>query len=84
MPDVRDEGAWLAGSSDVRVVEVGWTAFSCAILRTLYKPRAGRVPDVWEMAWDLAACGIGSKAAFDGVYQHPSSWILDSIFAVLT
>eukprot|EP00971_Amphidinium_carterae_P055503 1093891-Amphidinium_carterae.1 len=52
MPDERDERAWLPGSSDVRVVEVGWTAlkFSCAILRTLYKPRAGRVPDIWEMA----------------------------------
>eukprot|EP00971_Amphidinium_carterae_P257154 5105415-Amphidinium_carterae.1 len=45
MPDVRDDGAWLPGSSNVRVVEVGWTAFACAILRTLYKPRAGRIPD---------------------------------------
>eukprot|EP00971_Amphidinium_carterae_P254259 5047651-Amphidinium_carterae.1 len=36
------------------------------------------------MARDLAACGIGSKAAFDGVYQHPSSWILDTVYALLT
>eukprot|EP00971_Amphidinium_carterae_P195718 3883946-Amphidinium_carterae.3 len=75
MPDPRDERAWLAGSNDVRVVEVGWTPFACAILRTLYKPNTTHVPTIWEMAWDLSMCGIGSKAAFDGVYQHPSSWI---------
>eukprot|EP00971_Amphidinium_carterae_P098122 1941118-Amphidinium_carterae.2 len=83
MPDPNDERAWLAGSNDVRVVEVGWTPFACAIMRTLYKPTTTHVPTIWEMAWDLAMCGIGSKAAFDGVYQHPSSWILDTIFAIL-
>eukprot|EP00971_Amphidinium_carterae_P308334 6127326-Amphidinium_carterae.1 len=56
---------------------------ACAILGTLYKPPAGQLPTIWEMAWDLAMCGIGSKAAFDGVYQHPSSWILDTACAIL-
>eukprot|EP00971_Amphidinium_carterae_P160149 3174599-Amphidinium_carterae.1 len=33
MPDVQDERAWLAGSSDVRVVEVGWAPFVQATCR---------------------------------------------------
>eukprot|EP00971_Amphidinium_carterae_P148166 2936626-Amphidinium_carterae.2 len=83
MPDEQDERAWLAGSNEVRVVEVGWTPFACAILGTLYKPPAGHLPTIWEMAWDLAMCGIGYKAAFDGVYQHPSSWVLDTAYSIL-
>eukprot|EP00971_Amphidinium_carterae_P076102 1503316-Amphidinium_carterae.1 len=51
MPDVQNERAWLAGSNDVRVVEVGWTPFACAVLGTLYKPPAGHLPSIWEMAW---------------------------------
>eukprot|EP00971_Amphidinium_carterae_P256848 5099349-Amphidinium_carterae.1 len=52
-------------------------------LGTLFKPPPGHLPSIWEMAQDLVACGIGSKAAFDGVYQHPSNWIFDTAFSIL-
>eukprot|EP00971_Amphidinium_carterae_P318244 6325816-Amphidinium_carterae.1 len=60
---------------------------ACAILGALYKPPKAHLPSIWEMAKDLAACGItyllNSKQAFDGVYKTPSVWILDSAISVL-
>eukprot|EP00971_Amphidinium_carterae_P016527 326543-Amphidinium_carterae.1 len=83
MPPVDREEAWLSGSHRVRVVELGWTPVGCAILGSLFKPAPAHLPTIWEMAKDLASCGISDHEAFQGEFKYPSVWILDSAISVL-